>query len=152
MKIIVDIDGTITDARHRAHLIPADVTRTENWVAYNAASKDDLPRETVINLVNDLKECNDIAFLTSRGEAARQVTRHWLRTNVSYFFDPLILRAMHDHSPSIEYKRRWFEYLKPDLIIEDCPKICEMARGLGITVLQIDSMDPYVIATGSTGK
>ena len=43
-------------------------------------------------------------------------------------------------------RRAWFTLLKPDVVIDDCPQICAMARGeLGLTTLLINSLDPFVV-------
>lgn len=150
MRLCVDIDGTLTDAMHRAELIPADVTNTLHWVAYNAAGARDNSRTSVINMVRACYISNtaEIILLTSRGDAAEEVTRAWMKQH-RVPFDRLIMRNMNDHRPSVDYKREWLRHLMPDLLIDDCPQVCAMARDeLGLTVMLIKSLDPFVVNAG----
>ncbi|NEK84028.1 MAG: hypothetical protein G3W58_22840 [Pantoea ananatis] len=145
MILVVDIDGTLSDAQHRA-----DTTNTLHWVAYNSASVRDTPRPSVISLVNAcyLHNKDQVILLTSRGAAVEQETRRWMETHGVYF-DRLIMRNMNDHRPSVDYKREWFRRLKPDLIIEDCPQIWAMARHEGFNAMLINSTDPFVTGVKS---
>lgn len=150
MRICVDIDGTLTDAMHRAELIPADVTNTLHWVAYNAAGERDRTRTSVINMVRACYVSNtaEIILLTSRGDSVEEVTRAWMKQH-KVPFDRLIMRNMNDHRPSVDYKREWLRHLMPDLLIDDCPQVCAMARDeLGLTVMLINSLDPFVVNAG----
>ncbi len=146
MRIVCDLDGTMTDARHRTELIPADVNNTLHWVAYNAASVRDTPRPSVIDLVRACYVHNndEVILLTSRGDAVDIETRRWLRDN-RVPFERLIMRNMNDHRPSVDYKREWFRSLKPELIIDDCPVIWAMARDEGFNAMLINSTDPFVL-------
>lgn len=150
MRIVCDIDGTLTDALHRADLIPADVTNILHWVAYNAAGVRDTARTSVIDLVRACYVHNDaeIILLTSRGDAVEEDTRAWMKKH-KVPFDRLIMRNMNDHRPSVDYKREWLRHLMPDLLIDDCPQVCRMARDeLGLTTLLINSLDPFVVNAG----
>lgn len=138
MLIAVDIDGTLFDCRARAHLIPSDPSRAENWTAYNGARHLDVPRQEVISLVNDLASAQ-IVLVTSAGAAAQYEVLMQCKV-VS--FDKLDMRPMDDHRTALEYKMERYCELKPDLIIEDHQGIVAALRAEGFTVLQIDSMDP----------
>lgn len=145
MLIAVDIDGTLFDCRARAHLIPADPTRTENWVAYNHARNTDKPRQAVIDMVNTLAFAytHKIVLVTSVGERALYPVNVQLQEH-NVLFDVLDMRPMEDHRTAFEYKMERYRELKPDIIIEDHPGIVAALRLEGFTVLQIDSLDPTV--------
>lgn len=144
MLIAVDIDGTLFDCRARAHLIPADPTRSENWVPYNAARHLDKPREAVIELVQDLAPVNTVIAVTSVGAAALRAVYDQLADAGLMDIDRLDMRPMDDHRTAFEYKMERYRELKPDIIIEDNPQIVACLRNEGFTVLQIDSLDPTV--------
>lgn len=139
MLIAVDIDGTLFDCRARAHLIPSDPSRSENWVEYNSARHLDVSRQAVVDLVNGLKSAT-VVLVTSAGEASRKEVQEQCLEAV--YFDNLDMRPMDDHRTALEYKMERYRELKPDLVIEDHPGIVAALRAEGFTVLQIDSMDP----------
>lgn len=140
MLIAVDIDGTLFDCRARAHLIPSDGSRSENWIAYNSARHFDKPRLPLLNLLTMVDESVKIVLVTSAGEASRREVL--LQCRGYFFFDDVDMRPMDDHRTALEYKTERYRELKPDLIIEDHPGIVAALRAEGFTVLQIDSMDP----------
>lgn len=151
MKIayIIDLDGTLYDNSHRQHLIPADRSNTAGWVEFNCACADDVLREDMSDLVRSvLLSGREVIFLTGRGEAAGEQTMQRLLKDFNFIEQPtLIMRPMDCHTSAAEFKRdavkrirdseRWAGY---DLIaLEDDPSIVEVMRGMGVTVLHIDS-------------
>jgi hypothetical protein len=141
MLIAVDIDGTLFDCRARAHLIPADPSRAENWTVYNSARHLDVPREAVIDMVQLLSWSYEVILVTSAGQAALGRIADQM-DSVALSEATLDMRPMDDHRSALEYKTERYRELKPDLIIEDHPGIVAALRAEGFTVLQIDSMDP----------
>lgn len=145
MIVAVDIDGTLFDCRARAHLIPADRTKTENWTLYNVARHLDVKRGPVCEMVEAL--CSqpwvEVVMVSSVGNDARHAVINQLDTcDVPY--DLIDLRPMDDHRTALDYKMDRYRKLAPDLIIEDHPGIVAALRLEGFTVLQIDSLDPTV--------
>lgn len=151
MKItyIIDLDGTLYDNSHRQHLIPADRGNTAGWVEFNCACADDVLREDMSDLVRSLLlSGREVIFLTGRGEVAAEQTMQRLLKDFNFIEQPtLIMRPMDCHTSAAEFKRdavkrirdseRWAGY---DLIaLEDDPSIVEVMRGMGVTVLHIDS-------------
>lgn len=149
LAYIIDLDGTLYDNSHRQHLIPADRSNTAGWVEFNCACTDDVLREDMSDLVRSvLLSGREVIFLTGRGEAAGEQTMQRLLKDFNFIEQPtLIMRPMDCHTSSAEFKRdavqrirdseRWAGY---DLIaLEDDPSIVEVMRGMGVTVLHIDS-------------
>lgn len=149
LAYIIDLDGTLYDNSHRQHLIPADRSNTAGWVEFNCACTDDVLREDISDLVRSvLLSGREVIFLTGRGEVAGEQTMQRLLKDFNFIEQPtLIMRPMDCHTSAAEFKRdavkrirdskRWAGY---DLIaLEDDPSIVEVMRGMGVTVLHIDS-------------
>lgn len=149
LAYIIDLDGTLYDNSHRQHLIPADRSNTAGWVAFNCACTDDVLRDDMSDLVRSiLLSGREVIFLTGRGEAAGKQTMQRLLKDFNFIEQPtLIMRPMDCHSSAAEFKRdavkrirdskRWADYHL--MALEDDPSIVEVMRGMGVTVLHIDS-------------
>lgn len=151
MKIayIIDLDGTLYDNSHRQHLIPADRNNIAGWVEFNCACADDVLREDMSDLVRSvLLSGREVIFLTGRGEVAGEQTMQRLLKDFNFIEQPtLIMRPMDCHTSAAEFKRdavkrirdskRWADYQL--IALEDDPSIVEVMRGMGVTVLHIDS-------------
>lgn len=73
MIYICDLDGTLYDNRHRAHLMPTGDKRndTEAWAAFNGACSRDTPIPNMLAIIKQLLASNeDVRFLTGRGKSA----------------------------------------------------------------------------------
>lgn len=57
MNIIVDIDGTIADCRHRRKFLEGEV---KDWQEFFAAMSHDTPIASVCKLVSTLKEITEL--------------------------------------------------------------------------------------------
>lgn len=157
MQLIIDIDGTLVDNSHRQHLIPEDVTRTENWEPFNRACLGDTP---IINMVaqvkffiNHVKEIEskryNITFLTSRTETTREPTvLQLLNIFGNDLFDDanLIMRPADVHLSPRNFKREVISELTkgmllPIIIFDDDESVCDMVRKVYpyITVVQVPS-------------
>lgn len=149
LAYIIDLDGTLYDNSHRQHLIPADRSNTAGWVEFNCACADDVLREDISDLVRSvLLSGREVIFLTGRGEVAAEQTMQRLLKDFNFIEQPtLIMRPMDCHTSAAEFKRdavkrirdskRWADYQL--IALEDDPSIVEVMRGMGVTVLHIDS-------------
>ena len=72
-----DLDSTLCDTRHRHHLINPDGKSTD-WVAYSMACTNDEPVWPVIWMARALSASHNIAIVSGRDEAARDLTFEWL--------------------------------------------------------------------------
>lgn len=160
LAYIIDLDGTLYDNSHRQHLIPVDRSNTAGWVEFNCACTDDVLRDDMSDLVRSvLLSGREVIFLTGRGEVAGEQTMQRLLKDFNFIEQPtLIMRPMDCHTSAAEFKRdavkrirdseRWAGY---DLIaLEDDPSIVEVMRGMGVTVLQIDSKCCALQSFGNT--
>lgn len=143
MHLIVGIDGTLFDNTQRQHLIPEDVSRTENWIAFNNTCLDDEPMIDVINNIDRLMSIPDtkVTFLTSRGESARVNTAKQLRKYLNTMYTRLEMRPMDYHLPPVEFKKQWLENnYKGELalLFDDHPDIINMVRQNFPTIIPVE--------------
>lgn len=160
LAYIIDLDGTLYDNSHRQHLIPEDRSNTTGWVEFNCACADDVLREDMADLVRSiLLSGREAIFLTGRGTAAREQTMQRLLKDFNFVMQPdLIMRPMDWHTSAADFKRdaveriwnseRWADYHL--IALEDDPSIVAVMRGMGVTVLQIDSKCCALQSSGNT--
>ncbi len=140
--VLCDLDGTLTDTRHREHFVtqePAD------YESFYAAAGGDAPIWPVIEVVNALAKAGyEIHITTGRRDDTRAVTERWLAEHgVSYH--RLVMRGYRDHTPDDLLKRRWYEaeYRDADVlcVLEDRNRVVRMWRELGVTCLHVAEGD-----------
>lgn len=142
MIVISDLDGTITDAEHRVHLVrnhPKDYDR------FFAEARNDGPITAVISVLQALKQAgHDVHIITGRSEVVRQDTVEWLERH-EVPFDRLLMRPEHDYTPDDRLKEGWFraEYEPEEvlLVLEDRARVVRMWRRHGLTCLQVADGD-----------
>lgn len=138
MIVISDLDGTVSDAEHRVHLVRS---HPKDYDTFFSRAVDDAPVTAVIILLQALKAAgHEIHFLTGRSEVVRQGTLDWfLKHGVPC--DRLVMRPEHDYTPDDRLKRAWFEadYRTADvlLVLDDRDRVVRMWRSLGLTCLQV---------------
>lgn len=146
--IIMDIDGTLANAEHRIHLLPARrrpedrTTPDEAWQQFFAAAKDDVVNPEIRELNNAMfKAGYEIAICTGRPERDRQTTIDWLIDN-DIRFHRLLMRAHDDHRPDTEVKREMLDEVRREgrnvlFAVEDRKSVVGMWREAGIRCLQV---------------
>ena len=151
--IIVDLDGTLFDNRHRSHLIPDDINDQQSWAKFNQACLLDTPNEERINWVRALvMACLGnyrLMFLTSRGDHSSFETRSQLANHFLGYRYQLMMRTPDDLESSVEFKRRKLtELYKYDpythsVFVDDNRDICTMVRREfpQINVIEVETMD-----------
>lgn len=135
--VIMDLDGTLADGRHRLHLLPKkDYHLTESWTEFNLAAVDDLPLEDNIAICNALwKMGYTVVILTGRSDVAREITEEWLRRH-GVCFDQLIMRKQTDNRKDVQIKEEVLRWIGLDSILccfDDLPHVAYHMRGLGLT-------------------
>lgn len=141
MIVICDIDGTLSDSRHREHHLaksPAD------WEAFFQECDKDLVIVPVQRAIHALwMSGNTITLVSGRPERIRSKTSVWLDDNAIPHVH-LLLRADDDHRPSHVTKRDMIikhvtTALHPSetvLAIDNSEADCAMYRELGIPTMQ----------------
>lgn len=141
--VIMDIDGTLADARHRVHYVQKDKdSGKRQWGKFFAAAKDDKPY-THTKLMNLLFDTTAIIIylVTGRPENLRKDTEAWLRAH-DIRYDALLMRPNNDRRPDYEAKKDLFE--KDEVlsnnkenivcVFEDRLQVAKMWRDLGLEV------------------
>ena len=137
--ILVDIDGTLADVRHRLHHIKG--AGRKNWKAFFAAMDGDTPMDETIRWVRELEKDNHIVVLTGRPEEYRARTERWLRDH-GVPFEKLVMRPQGDHRPDYVVKAEVLRDIPREriaLVIEDRDQVCAMWESKGVKVHQVAS-------------
>ena len=135
MKIIIDMDGTLCDTRHRDHLIK------ESWDAFHAELHNDKVYDDVVVFINAMSSgVNEIILLTGRMEKFRGATENWLIKSALYHqLDELVMRGDNDYRKSFEMKCEYIAPIKDEILmmLDDNDNVVEHARNLGVRVWQV---------------
>lgn len=135
---IFDLDGTLSDGRHRLHLLPAkeDAHKTHAWDAFNLAAGDDTPILDNIRLMNELYQFGKkIIILTGRSDVAKSITEKWLWEH-GCNYNWLIMRPATDHRRDIEFKEDALTKIGLHKIVacfDDLEHVAKHMRKMGLT-------------------
>ncbi len=135
--VIVDIDGTLADVRHRLHHIRGGGGR--DWKAFFEAMDRDTPIESVIRWVRNLPPDYDVVVVTGRPEHYRRRTEAWLKRQ-AIPYSRLFMRRDGDHRPDYVAKAEFLRELpRVAFAIDDRPQVCAMWKKNGVRCFQIAS-------------
>jgi uncharacterized HAD superfamily protein len=137
--VLVDIDGTLADVRHRLHHIRGGGRK--NWKAFFEGMDRDTPIASIIAWVQSLVPQHEIVILTGRPEQYRARTIAWLNKQ-QVPFDVLVMRGNGDHRPDYEMKRDVLDRVpkhRIKLVIEDRPPVCDMWLKQGVRCVLVNS-------------
>ena len=142
--IIVDIDGTLADTRHRLHHLAGT---PKNWKGFYDAMGDDTPYQYVVDLVRLLDSKCYIALVSGRPEDYRAQTEKWC-TKHDVPFDGLFMRKKNDFRPDTIAKKEILEIMRgndliPLFAIDDRPEVVKMWRDNNVPCLQVDASPWY---------
>ena len=135
--VILDLDGTLADGRHRLHLLPKkDYNLTESWTEFNLAAIDDTPFTDNITLGNTLYDAGYIVIvLTGRSDIAREITEDWLEKH-GVKYHSLIMRSQSDNRKDTQIKEEYLRKIGVERILcafDDLPHVAYHFRAMGIT-------------------
>lgn len=144
--VIVDIDGTLADTRHRLHHL---AKTPKDWKGFYDQMGLDTPYDYVIEVVNALSVKYLVVAMTGRPEEYREITRAWLdKYNVAYA--QLMMRKSKDFRADTIVKKEMLDVLRqqggdftPVLSIDDRPEVVQMWRDNKIPCLQVDASPWY---------
>jgi phosphoglycolate phosphatase-like HAD superfamily hydrolase len=149
---IFDIDGTLSDPKHRLHLIVNHEGKkidSPNWDQFLDAAKDDEPIWPMVQLLQILSDISPITLSTGRREDQREMTEEWL-DKAEVPFDYLIMRPVGDYrSDTIVKPERLLKVLGDNVhpipgiitIFEDRKRVSAAWRKLGYHVCQVAEGD-----------
>lgn len=137
--VIVDIDGTIADVRHRLHHIQG--VKKKNWKAFFEGMDRDKPIESMIQQVHELARQHQIIIVTGRPDHYRERTEKWLKAN-GIRYRKLFMRPSGDHRPDYTVKEEVLrEFRKGQIVlaIDDREPVCDMWEKNGIRCIRVDN-------------
>lgn len=143
--IVVDMDGTLADCRHRIHHALA-----KDWPSFHALSRDDPPHDDLVTAVKAFISnwpIVDVQLIicTGRSEQYRKITHDWLMAH-GIAYDTMLMRPDEDYSPDGELKvgllSRFFGSIEEArrrvlFILDDRDSAIEGLRNAGLPVWQV---------------
>lgn len=139
--VVFDIDGTLSDYRHRAHHITPP---KRDWPGFFAEMEDDGLIEECFQMVLEAQKAGyKVIILTGRPDTYLQKTLRWLEKH-AVLHDAVFLRPADDWRPGAILKAEIYEkHIAPfyNVIkaVDDNPKIIAMWQALGIPTVFIGS-------------
>lgn len=136
MIVAFDIDGTISDGRHREHL-----AHEKRWDAFHSLLHLDKPMPETMAVLHALNFAgHEIEIWTARPDIYKVQTINWL-VDHSVPYTKLLMRREGDWRRAFIIKLEW--YLKrtasarPQLVFEDHPETTRLLRAAGCCVHQV---------------
>ncbi len=138
--IIVDLDGTLCDVRHRLHFVKQS---PPDWPAFFDACVDDQPNVSVVALYDMAIRSAHAAviYVSGRPETHRAQTEAWLERWNLAGHTQLLMRPAGDYRPDAIIKRELYDQHiagNYDILfsVDDRDQVVRMWRELGLTCLQ----------------
>jgi hypothetical protein len=89
--VVYDLDSTVCDTRHRAHLAPGGGDPEATWLGYSSACDGDgLIPGIAERMLLDWQH-HRVIILSCRPACREDMTRRWLDANIGPFYDDVIL-------------------------------------------------------------
>lgn len=140
--VVSDLDCTVADTRHRAHLAALGSAVHADWIEYSKACKDDTPILGVVKVLQMLGKNYPIYFVSGRNAEAAHETGRWL-TEHGIAFSGLKLRSATDIEDNAAYKVDYIQQLQRAglevvVMLEDSGYVAERVFAqTGVPVLQV---------------
>lgn len=141
-RVAFDIDGTLADARHRAHLVSG---AAKDWLRYFDAAEADSPIMPVIDLACALGRLGEVIYVTARPETHREPTGAWL-ARFGLPAGPLYMRAA-DAAPGGDPAKRVLiarvaAAALPSLAFDDRADVVAAWAAVGVRCLLVPPSEP----------
>lgn len=151
---IFDLDGTLSIATHRQHLVQRD---KPDWPAFFAACVDDKPNLPVIRTLQALRQSGAECWIWSgRSDEVRAQTVEWLCKHNCFGWstgylpawpfgapERFRMRKAGDYTPDDKLKAQWLseieppEYARLTAVFDDRDKVVAMWRAAGVHCFQV---------------
>jgi beta-phosphoglucomutase-like phosphatase (HAD superfamily) len=136
--VIVDMDGTLADVRHRLHYIKGPGKK--DWKRFFQAQVHDRPFSAIAQRIRALAGDHEVVIVTGRPEEYRSGTEAWLR-KFRIPFSCIYMRPAGDHRPDYVVKGEILKKIGPErvaLAFEDRQPVCEVYRHAGVRVVAVN--------------
>ena len=136
---IFDIDGTLSNSRHRKHWVSS---KPKNWAAWNAGMAEDGYHADVIDFINVAMEKHiNVIICTGREETYRDITDNWL-SDGGIYYERLYMRKAKDYRPDDIVKKEMLDDIRaggyePVLAFDDRDRVVKMWRENGVRCFQV---------------
>ena len=143
---VFDLDDTLADTRHRAHLKPVNSTgHGEEWVPYSMACAGDGVHRAPGTLFKMARNWAEPWIVTGRTERARNLTEIWLDL-MGLYQEDMLMRGDGYHRPNVELKLEALDYLEGmgrnvTLWVDDYTKVIEAISARGIPTFHFRAAD-----------
>lgn len=136
--IIIDLDGTLCDTRHRQHFMEQ---HPKNWVGFYAGLVHDKPHLWCLELIDAMKDRVEILFVSGRPDNYQEQTEAWLSLHEPTRHHKLFMRKAGDfRKDSIIKTEIYREHIEPKyevlFCVDDRQQVVDAWRELGLTCLQ----------------
>ena len=140
--IVFDLDGTLADIEHRAHLIHRE---KKDWDSFFDKCHLDSPIWSGIGVYRALmREDYHVQIWTGRSDVVENKTLDWIIRHVQNDFKKrnLKMRPSGFHIPDHILKQQWLTELRAkggnvDLAFEDRSRVVQMWRNHGVSCYQV---------------
>lgn len=136
--VVVDMDGTLADVRHRLHFIKEPGKK--DWKRFFEGQVDDKPFPAIVQRVRALARDHEIVIVTGRPEQYRGGTETWLK-KFNIPVSRIYMRPPGDHRPDYIVKGEILRKLGPERVsiaFEDRRPVCEVYRRAGVRVIAVN--------------
>ena len=141
MRIVFDLDGTLSDDRHRRHHVEK---HPKDFDSYHNAAYEDLPhRHILATLIALFNDAHVIEIWTGRRDNHWRKTDDWLTLYLPTMYnveDGDVRLRMVPESETRDtntVKGEWADEWKPDMVFDDRQKCVDYWRARGIPCLQV---------------
>ena len=131
--IVCDIDGTISDRRHRLKHLEGK----KDWKAFFEEMHKDPPIKEVIKQIEKYaQQRKNIVFVTGRPEEYRKTTEKWINEHLNLANFTLIMRETKNYESDLSLKKRILKDSLLDLnilkVYDDREELIQMWRESGL--------------------
>ena len=140
--VIVDLDGTLADGKHREHFVTGD--KVKDWKSYFEACGDDGYVDAVFRWVKELSKEYTICLVSGRPDSWWLETSLWFQKaaweGYSFRLDHVFMRSSGDKRPDTMVKADILKNIPKEkvfLVIDDRPSVCRMWRENGLRVIPV---------------
>lgn len=136
--IVVDLDGTLSDCRHRRYLVEG---KHRDYDAFHRKLEEDPVNEAVRFIMRGYFNCMwpRLEIVSARPKSYKGATCLWLEKHGIFPDAVNLLRDDGDNTPDQELKRAWLHAYGKDrihFVIDDRQKVVDMWRAEGVPCLQ----------------